>query len=450
MGLTRRLKEFAYFEAHRLVGMDIGKEYRRCLYLDRQGNPQAITHDLLVNILEHCKNNVPYYSKLMSGWDDSYRQDPEKYLRKLPILTKDIIQENYDLLKSNDLDQRKWRYTTTGGSTGDPSVFIQDQEYLARANALQWLSNTWAGRKFGQPGIRIWGSIADVTNGTQGLKMNLINFLANDTWFNAYQMSPGKMRSFLEQISKRPPQLITAYVQSIYELACFAEEAGIRVASQKAILTSAGTLFPYMREKIESVFQCKVFNRYGSREAGDIACECEQHSGLHVFPEGCYIEIVDENRRVLPPGEEGNILITSLANFAMPLIRYSIGDRGSLSPDPYCLCGRGGQMLEKVSGRITDMFVTQDNTLIDGGYFAFLLHGRDWVHRFQVVQQDRSFILYRIVRSKTRESAYELDEIIEKTRYVMGTDCRVEFEFVDDIRPTPSGKYLYLKSEVHT
>ena len=124
-------------------------------------------------------------------------------------------------------------------------------------------------------------------------------------------------------------------------------EKSLPIRPQVAIMTSAGTLHPLMREKIETAFQCKVFNRYGSREVGDIASECEAHAGLHVFPSGNYIEIVDDQGHPVPNGEEGNILVTNLYNYAMPLIRYYIGDRGVLSRSDRCACGRQGQISGK-------------------------------------------------------------------------------------------------------
>src|SRR5262249_25791653 len=102
------------------------------------------------------------------------------------------------------------------------------------------------------------------------------------------------MRTFIHILNVQRPKLIIAYVDSIFELARFAERERLAIRPQSAIITSAGTLTVFMRETIESVFQCKVFDRYGSREVGDIAGECAAHNGLHVFPWGCYVEVVDE------------------------------------------------------------------------------------------------------------------------------------------------------------
>jgi len=105
----------------------------------------------------------------------------------------------------------------------------------------------------------------------------------------------------------------------------------------------------FMREKVEEVFGCPVYNRYGSREVGDIAGECKYHQGLHVLPWGSYVEIVDEAGNLVEPGVEGRILVTCLTNYAMPLIRYDIGDRGALAGEFKCPCGRDGQMFARLA-----------------------------------------------------------------------------------------------------
>ncbi len=446
--ISLNIKKALYDNAHRLIGSSLGAVYERHLNEDRRGVSQDIVSPSLIAILNHCARNVPYYSNVIAELGGGYRQDPTAYLQCFPILTKDTIRKNFDHLTSKDLSTRKWIYNTSGGSTGEPIRLIQDRGYLDHQMAVQMLSFNWAGRAFGEPAVRLWGSERDILQGGMGLKMKTLNWLTNDRYLNAFRMTPARMRSFIELLNANPPQLIIAYAQAIYELAQFADREAIAVVPQSAILTSAGTLYSFMREKLAAVFVCEVFDRYGSREVGDIACECQAHAGLHIFPWTNYVEIVDDEGRPAPKGVEGNIVVTCLTNFAMPLIRYAIGDRGILSLREECRCGRRGQILEKVLGRTVDAFQTKDGTLIDGEYFTHLLYFRDWVHKFQVVQTEHSRIVFKIVKSGSGSEASELDEIAEKTRVVMGPNCGVEFEFTSDIPPSASGKYRYTISEV--
>ena len=143
-----------------------------------------------------------------------------------------------------------------------------------------------------------------------------------------------------------------------------------------------------MRDELESVFGCRAYNRYGSAEVGDIAGQCNEAKGLHVFPWTVYLEIVDDDGRLVSPGTPGDVIVTSLANLAMPLIRYAIGDRATMIEDVDCTCGRHGQMITDLEGRTTDMFRCQDGTIVDYGSLIELLYFRSWIRRFQIVQHD--------------------------------------------------------------
>jgi phenylacetate-CoA ligase len=280
--------------------------------------------------------------------------------------------------------------------------------------------------------------------------MKMLNRLANLTLLNAYRMTPERMRAYLERFNAKRPKVIVAYAQAIYDLALFAEESGVAVAPQAAILTSASTLHPFMREKVEKVFGCRVFDRYGCRELGSIACECPQHAGLHVFPWGNYVEVVDDDGRPAPPGTEGNILITSLTNYAMPLIRYQIGDRGSLAPEGSCPCGRRGQLLQRIAGRLTDDFRTRSGRVIPGIYFVHMIGvalNTGAIKKFQVIQEDYERLRLVLVK-RSPDADAGLPAIQAAFEMVMGEDLRLDVEVVEDIPPSPSGKFRYTLSRV--
>ncbi|MEW6735068.1 MAG: hypothetical protein AB1489_27505 [Acidobacteriota bacterium] len=446
-GALCALRRSLYFGYITYRGSRIYNYYQELLEEERAGIAKDKTKQLLIKLLSYCNQYVPYYSVLIDKLGNDYQQDPFNYLLRFPTLSKETIRKNFEQLKSLDLPNRKWHFNTSGGSTGEPIRLIQDREFLDRTIAITLLQSKWAGREIGEPEVYIWGSESEILAGRLNWKTSLMNLLTNTEYLNAFCMTPTKMQAFIDRLNSRPPKLIIAYAQAIYELAKFAQREKLAVRAQRAILTSAGTLYPFMREKIETVFQCKVFNRYGSREVSLIGGQCEEFVGLHVPPWGNYVEIVDENGKPLPAGVEGNILITSLTNFAMPLLRYQIGDRGMLARQA-CPCGRPGQVLEKVLGRNVDAFQREDGTLIDGEYFTHLLYFKDWVWKFQVIQKDYSLIVFKIIKTNNNNRPEELDEIAAQTRLLMGDNCRIDFEFVDELPASRSGKYRYTISEV--
>jgi phenylacetate-CoA ligase len=307
-----------------------------------------------------------------------------------------------------------------------------------------------AGGEIGDFQIKLWGSMRDILDGGDTWKARTICKIVNTTLLNAFRMTPDQMHNYIAILNTKRPKLILAYVEAIYELATFAERTGHEVIPQKAIMTSAGALHPIMRETIERVFKCPVFNRYGSREFGDIACERPGLKGLWVAPWGNYVEIVDEDGNRVPDGTEGEILVTSLVNFAMPFVRYAIGDRGVLSPHrdndraPY------GQVLEAVVGRSCDTVRGKNGALVHGGYLGSLLYDKAWISRYQVIQKTLSCLVVRIVRSGSHYCQEELDDIAAKIRLAVGHDTEIVFEFVDEIIPTISGKYRHIISEIET
>jgi phenylacetate-CoA ligase len=419
------------------------------------------TRDLQKNRLErlliHAYGNVPYYREVLAraGVVDEKGDVRLERFRHIPLLDKATIRKRYPDLKSGDLVSREWRENTSGGSTGEPVRFIQDKGYDAALVAVKMMDDRWTGYVTGDNKIVLWGSERDLFTGRENFRTLLGRWFRGERWLNSFRMTPAQMRKHVEQITMFRPVQILAYAESIYELARFIEREGFTIHSPRAIMTSAGVLQAPMREAIERVFKCPVFNRYGSREVGDIACECDHHKGLHVAAPTQYVEVLKPDGMEAAPGETGEIVITNLTNYAMPLIRYRIGDIGALAAES-CTCGRGWPLLKNIMGRVSDTFVTKDGSSIHGEYFTHLFYFKDWIRKFQVIQEDYDRIHIAIVphlESGGSETTRlgpdrEMAELIEKIRFVMGEQCAVSYAFVDEIAPSSSGKYRYTISKL--
>jgi phenylacetate-CoA ligase len=215
-------------------------------------------------------------------------------------------------------------------------------------------------------------------------------------------------------------------------------------------MTSSGVLFPEIKAKIERVFQAPVFNRYGSREVGDIACNCEKSLGLHIIPDIHYLEIVDDEGKEVKLEKSGNIIVTLLTNYTMPLIRYKIGDRGILS-DKDCKCGYGLPLLEKVIGRTKCIFKNKFGVHIDSGLFNQLFFFRENIKQFQVIQETIDYISINLVvidKTKLKDMDKDFKEINQIIWKAMGDDTKIKYNIVDVIKPSPSGKYMYTFSRL--
>ena len=111
------IRKWLYFAMVGLRGQALGAYYEQYLREDRVGISPDTSEELLIKLLNHCKENVPYYSNWIRKLGDSYKKEPFEYLQRLPILTKETIRSCFEELKSSDLSRRKWYYNTSGGST---------------------------------------------------------------------------------------------------------------------------------------------------------------------------------------------------------------------------------------------------------------------------------------------------------------------------------------------
>lgn len=399
------------------------------------------TGSLLSATLEHAVAHVPYYRTRASL--GKIRTDPFEALSDFPILTKDTIRAEGDRLLSDLGDRGRWQKNTSGGSTGEPVLLLQDRDHLARTVAIRNVYSSWAGGTLGAPELYIWGSEQDLLEGQASFQIRFGNRLLQRTLLNAFMLTDESMLQILSSIQRGPPRLVIAYAQAAYEVARFAADQGWEIPPQRGLIATAGTLYGFMREQLEATFGCKTLNRYGSRETGDMAGECEHRRGLHVLPWCCHIEVLGEDDTPVEPGEEGEIVVTGFTNRAMPLIRYRIGDRARVPAESTpCPCGRATQMLESVTGRVVDMFIGADGRMVDGEYFTHLLYYRPWLKQFQVVQTAPDEVLYRVVAANGIPEE-DRQEIIANTKAVFGAGCTVAFEEVDAITPNVSGKLRY-------
>ena len=369
-------------------------------------------------------------------------------IKKFPILTKEIIRDQFDNLYY--FKDSNYYCNTSGGSTGEPLIFYQDREYLSWANANKRLFNEWAGRKIGDPMVKIWGSLSDILGSGPGLKGYLRQQVSGVITLGSSRMTDEEMYEHVRRINRIKPRLILAYTNSIEELSRFIKAHHLKVYSPLAVMTAAGVLYPEAKATIEAVFRTRVFNRYGSREVSDMACSCEKDEGLHIVPPLHYIEVVDDRGYPQKPGMSGNIVVTLLSNYTMPLIRYQIGDRGVLS-EKNCSCGRGWPLLQEVEGRINSSFRNKFGDFINAGSFYPLFYYIDHIKRFQIIQKEVDLFEVSIVlndKKKFNEMAKDLKEINWKICKIMKHETTVKYHVVDRIIPSPSGKYIYAFSRL--
>lgn len=397
----------------------------------------------LYELIKYASENIPYYKKVVKQNKINLSENTIfEDIKKFPILTKNILRKEFHYLHKFQKGV-KWYYNTSGGSTGKPVRLIQDYDYGSRSSAMVKIQNEWAGCRYGDKLIQLWGSEKDILQQKEKMHHRFASWIKSIYLLNSFLMDEKKMQSYIRIINQRRPKMILAYAQSINELAKFIGFNEFKIFSPKSIMTSAGILYPEFRKTIEKVFKCPVFNRYGSREIGNIACECEKHEGLHISIFTHFIEILDKDLEPCKEGETGEIYITLLTNFTMPLVRYKIGDMAKYT-EHVCSCGRGLPLIKDVVGRDTDVFKTKDGRIIQGEFFIHFIgvvFNQGEIDKFQVIQEEYNLIKIKVVikdEIKFHKNKVNIEKSIFK---IMGKDCEIKWEIVKDIKPTKSGKY---------
>jgi phenylacetate-CoA ligase len=407
----------------------------------------ALQRKKLHDILVYAYHYVPYYRRTFDQVDfqpDEVLTDLDG-LSKLPLLTKAIIRDNfYDMMTTESKRRAHMSRLTTGGSTGHPLIFMQDMNFRDYVTADIHRHLGWAGWRFGQLHAYIWGANFELVT-SQSLRTRLMDWVLNRFLTNAYVLSEENLGAFAERVRRQRPRILFGYSSSLHRFAQFVREKHYDDITFDGVFSSAEVLFPEQRQYIEETFKCKMFNRYGTRDLGGVACECDAHTGLHASIENNYIEILNDSQAALP-GEAGDIVVTNLNNFGMPFIRYCIEDVGAWSTLERCPCGRELPLMDLVHGRRIDMFKTRGGRTVWGG-FASPLFAMEGIKRFQLVQKSLDLVVARIVKEDKLDQA-QLDTIERTVKTALGADVEVRFEFPDEIPVLDSGKYRYAICEI--
>ncbi len=423
-----------------LLGREEGESIRRLMPRALAWTPEH-GRAALEELLRHARGRVPYYREILPEGDIAAGS-----FTRIPVLTRALIQEHFDRLRSDDSSSRGSFLNSTGGTTGRPLVLLQDRlhkEWMRTAEV--WVYEHWLGVDlFRDPKMVLWGAGADVRKSTGSLRKRLRMAAQQTVLVNGHRMSPGDMGRAVAMHNRRRPALVKGYAGVIYRLARFAREHGLRLEPPRAVYATSETLQPEMRACIEEVYGCRVTDVLSNREAGPLAAQC---------PRGCYhalgfnvrMEVVGGDGAAVAPGAEGRILLTALHNYSMPLIRYDFGDLGVAAGS--CDCGVPDPVIASVRGRVFDHFWLPDGTMIHGTYVNMLAFHRRWLREFQFIQHDYDHIEVCVVTSASPPPR-EVEEIIAGTRAVMGAQCRVDWSEMAEIPRPPSGKLVYTRSKV--
>ena len=398
-------------------------------------------------LLNHAYTNVPYYNKLFK--ECNFRPNDLtniNELKRLPILTKKTVRNNFDYLYPRNYSTKNLIPYATSGSTGTPMKFFinnKSQNYNMAAAYRAW---SWAGFELGEKMAYLEGAPQDFLNQNK-FKNNIINLTLRIIKLNSYELTQENIQNYINTLRTYEPKVINSFASAIYILAKYMEKKGIDDIRPKAILTTADMLFDHYRKTIERVFGCDVFDYYSGRDTTMHASECSEHSGYHLSMENAVVEFIKENESAAF-GEAGKIIITDLCNYAMPFIRYEIGDIG-VPTDEICPCGRKLPLMKSLKGRIVDTVVTPEGKILNGEFFPAIFdnYHLKGFEEFQIIQTRKDKLIIKLVKGEDYTDS-DLDLYLNIIKKCVGNKMKIEVQFVNKIEPTISGKHRIVISEI--
>jgi phenylacetate-CoA ligase len=411
-------------------------------YLERSqwlsADERARDDDLaLQRLLTHAATNVPYYRELFR----SRRIDPREIrtradLAELPLLTREIVRERYDDLV-DPAHRGKNLKKGTSGTTGKPLKFEYSRESECWRQAVKLRGYGWAGYRPGRKTFYYW---AAVSGATPTAKIRLDRALRRERYVDSMRQDEASRVQALEILRRMRPEVIVCYTQSCAQFARWIVDRGLRDWDDIPVICGAEGVLAADRAMLARAFGSGIFETYGSRETMLMAAECDAHDGMHLSEENLVLELTEDGRPTLP-GRSGDVVVTDLHNYGMPMIRYVNGDVARFSQGERCACGRTLRRLERVDGRRADMMVDKEGNVVPGIVFHVLFSDArvELVKQFQAVQNASGAVVLKVVRGRDFcEDAFQTVKGRFAT-YLRGLPFTVEFHEV--IAPhTRSGK----------
>jgi phenylacetate-CoA ligase len=340
---------------------DAKKELSKIISLDQQSHLDFLENQKTTILNFHLENN-PFYKSLIDT-------DKEIKWENLPILTKKHFQKPLSERLSKGFTVKNVYVNKTSGSSGEPFIFAKD----LFSHALTWASNIY---RFG------WFSI-DFNHSYQarfyGIPLDFVgyskerfkDFLSHRYRFPIFDLSDQVLEKVLQKFRIKKFDYVNGYTSSIVLFAKFLAKKNIVLKdicpTLKVCMTTSEMLFESDKALLEKQFGIPIVNEYGASELDLIAFQSTDGEWL-VNSETLFVEIVDDKNKVLPYGQEGRVVITSLFNKAHPFIRYDLGDIGILDPKST----PQKPILKKLVGRTNDVAILPSGKKSPGLTFYYI------------------------------------------------------------------------------
>lgn len=359
-------------------------------------------------------------------------------LDALPLVDKPALREHFDTIRTDEATDRTSATSRTGGSTGLPLHVLRDLRFPARA--LEWRLFRWWG-------VEPWEDRGIITRhmleGLARVRHDLQWLPSRRVQLDAFRITDETVTEFARRWNRLRPPFLLGYGGGVLELVRRTGRLGIELAPPRAVAVTAAPLAPGVRAEIATALRAPVYDHYRSAEVPWIAGECAEQSGMHVFWDVRRVEILDDDDRPVPDGQEGNVVVTDLTNRVFPVVRYRLGDVSSIHRET-CVCGRSLPRLGAVSGRASDAVRLPDGTTIAGALGHIFDHAPLSVRQFEIVQGRDYAVTLRCIPASDERA--DIERALATLRRATRGLVPVTLQLVDHI-PQVGGKMRFIRSD---
>jgi phenylacetate-CoA ligase len=407
---------------------------------------QAHQKQALNALMHHCYNHVPYYRDLMRS--KNLRPDDfhaARDLAKLPYLTRDIIRGQGMRLRADNYPDRVCQFRRSGGTTGEPIRVAADVRARAFEVAAYLRGFEWMKYRLGRPTVYLFGGSLGL-DANPNLKARLREWLLNTRFLPAFELTRENVRDYVATIRQAKRGILVGYPSAVLNLAEYMSMIGLQGSPLESVICTAEQMPEEWRIRINEVLGAPVFCYYGCGEVNGIAHECAGEEGYVVSQEHVILEIGGDNPANFQDQGRGEACITTLFNYAMPLIRYLNGDAFELK---YPRNGCAHLRIAKLEGRVMDQLFRTDGQKISSAlppHLVFRSGVPFW--KYQAVQTEFDKIVFHyMLRDGDSLSREMQNTLVGVFRRYLGDELQVSF--VEGEFETPSsGKHRFVINRV--
>lgn len=381
-------------------------------------------------LIKYATENIPYYQKNKNEYTTIKSISD---LKALPVLKKTTLKEhNADFIskESNRFNSYKFR---TSGSTGTPIVGAIKNSELKMRLTMFLTSLKMEGIDYSKPLARFPG--ADIARKGKVYRRDFIN---KHLLFSIYHLSKDRVIEYHQALNHFKIEILEGYPSTIFSLVRLLKTHNLKLPFVKHVLTTAEKLLDYQKEEIESFFNCKIFDFYGSSEGSVYMFLTKEGYYLNCNQIG-YFECVDENYNPVKINETGRMLVTSFSSSFTPLIRYDIGDYATIISEK-----EGIIKVKEIQGRQEEIFITPKGKSF-GRFSLILKYLPPQILESQLVLTQGKNKANVIYVSKTELNKNDFKDFEDKMNSLLEMNFIFEYEKVSKFDKSKRGKLSAVK-----